>query len=337
MHHLRHTLLLLLACLLAVPVGTETFFRPTAHADTLSQEWHAVAMVTAPWDPQVVLGPAIQATGSQALTLAGMLHLSADQLYNLQTRHPAYLMADIQLFLHYFFSAGATEQAIFSTEAAIDNLNVLDVNTGDSTSEGALVTRICTGPLATAYLTPVTPPTATPLPPPQATPTTAVTSSSQAALYQRLRSNFAPHAQITGPVIILGYQANPYFVYSEGTWIVTPPGVGRNASADYTVRVMPTAAAARAASQQAGATLHAGCAGPGSGCSSHDPLAPLVGRPEGGWLRGGCRTSCSYTGQATVRNLILQSRVGCQGVSARTCQHYVISVLHYLALQARRY
>ncbi len=151
--------LLVALCLLMFALGWPD--SGPIHAATLDQEWAAVQMVVGPWQPQDILAPSMNATGMDAIRDAALLGLSDSQFVLDQDQHPAYMMATIQFFL----SRNLWRGDPLIVESFNDQTSLLDLNTGSPTSEATLVTRICTGPLATSYLTQmVAPPTPTPVP-----------------------------------------------------------------------------------------------------------------------------------------------------------------------------
>lgn len=129
---------------------------------TLSQEWAAVQTVVGPTiNPQAFLYPAMNATGTQALEVQGILDIPASQFIAYQS-HPAWMTAAIQLFVR---RLDRGPEGIFTVESVNDQVDVFNVTGLDPQQEATLITRLATQPLATAYLAPPAPAkTATPRP-----------------------------------------------------------------------------------------------------------------------------------------------------------------------------
>jgi len=124
------------------------------------------------------------------------------------------------------------------------------------------------------------------------------------------------------------------------SWYVQPPGTPDGSEGSYSVEVLTTAAQATARSSHDDLLASRGCMGLGGGCNTlAPPTIPLVGRPDGGWMRGACSSngSCGYRAGAIYRHVYVSTRVNCRAPNGHACAAWTTTVIHLMIARTKSY
>ncbi|MDB5076907.1 MAG: hypothetical protein JWO42_3086 [Chloroflexi bacterium] len=308
------------------------------------QEWAAVAIVTSPWDGHIVLSTIDNAIRVTAHSEAALPGLSAEQFYLFETDRHASMLAAAQRFLRTKCAMCPIRYDVTDAEIVIDTHGFVGVHVLSPSDEAALIRRIFTTQMATTYLqsTAERSPTAALSP-------TVVPPQIDPRLLSRLSHTFAPLTTVTGKLkAVEGAPPTDHSgPSSDGKlrgayeWTVLPPKMGDNSVGDYLITVYSSSAEASYRDSRRSTNASYGCPGVGGGCrDSGKPNLPILARPDGGWIRGGCNQyGCGYTGGKAYKDLQISVDAQCldSGAKPRLCQAYITQVLHFLVARAKRF